>query len=71
MSAYLNALREEGTREDLLTELGNMYDERIRLERELTDLKARLPKSKDDSSSWKNWREISCPFCRCRFGIVP
>lgn len=30
-SAYLNSLNEEGTREDLLHEVGRLYDENVRL----------------------------------------
>jgi hypothetical protein len=30
-SAYLNALHEEGTREDLLREIGKLYDGNVRL----------------------------------------
>lgn len=42
MSAYLNALREEGTREDLLRELERQYAEVQELKRVLADLHEHL-----------------------------
>jgi hypothetical protein len=39
-SAYLNALREEGTREELLREVERLYDENLQLRSVLERLKA-------------------------------
>ena len=42
LSAYLNALHEEGTRDDLLREVGRLYDENVQLRAEVKQLRREL-----------------------------
>jgi len=51
-SSYLNALREEGTREDLLRELGRLYDENERLRAALKEIARKESPLYSETRTW-------------------